>query len=193
MYPKAKSWIGTYTGRKFYPYDPKPKDVNVEDIAHSLSLQCRFNGHCEHMYSVAQHSINCTKLLKELGYDVKYQLYALLHDASEAYLSDLPRPVKEYMPEYYEVEQKVQDVIWEHFGLSNPTKEDWDIIYFADNQLLYWEGVKLTKNIDNWTEKYNNLLNDFNPPEDWFEEKLPSEVKNEFINLLKQLLKEVNQ
>jgi uncharacterized protein len=188
MYPKAKSWIGTYTGKKFYPYDPKPEDVCLEDIAHSLSKQCRFNGHCEILYTVAQHSINCAKLLKELGYDVKYQLYALLHDASEAYLSDLPRPVKEYMPEYYEVEQKVQDVIWEHFGLSKPTKEDWDIIYFADNQLLYWEGVKLTKNIDNWTERYNNLLNDFNPPEDWFEEKLPSQVKSEFISLLEQLL-----
>jgi hypothetical protein len=61
-------------------------------------------------------------------------------------------------------------------------------VQFADNQLLYWEGVKLTKNIDNWTERYNNLLNDFKPPEDWFEEKLPSEVKSEFISLLEQLL-----
>ena len=193
MQPKAKSWIGTYSGRKFYPYDPKPEDVSVEDIAHSLSLQNRFNGHCERMYSVAQHSINCAKLLKDLGYDVKYQLYALLHDASEAYLSDIVSPVKEYLPVYYEIEEQVQNVIWEYFGLPKPTKEYRGIIHFGDNQLLYWEGVKLTKNIDNWTERYKNALDDFNPPEDWFEEKLPSEVKREFINLLEQLLKEVNQ
>jgi uncharacterized protein len=193
MQPKAKSWIGTYTGRKFYPYDPKLEDVSIEDIAHSLSLQCRFNGHCERMYSVAQHSINCAKLLKELGYGVKHQLYVLLHDASEAYLSDVVKPVKDYLLEYCEVEEDVQNVIWEYFNLPKPTKEDWNIIHFADMQLLYWEGINLTKNIDNWVERYNSLLVDFNPPEDWFKEKLPSEVKSEFISLLEQLLKEANK
>lgn len=81
-------WEETFTGVSYYPTDPHVEDINIEDIAHHLALQCRFNGACKVFYSVAQHSVLVSKLCKN------YPLWGLLHDAAEAYLGDLVRPVK---------------------------------------------------------------------------------------------------
>src|ERR1700683_336889 len=83
------AWIVTFSGRRFYVLDPRPSDVRIEDIAHSLSLQCRFNGHVKNFYSVAQHSV----LVSERC-DPADALYGLLHDASEAYIGDMSAPLK---------------------------------------------------------------------------------------------------
>jgi uncharacterized protein len=85
-------WIQTYTGLKFYPLNPRSKDVRIEDIAHALSLKCRFGGHCRIFYSIAQHS-----MLVANHVPIEYELVALLHDASEAYLPDVARPIKSEM------------------------------------------------------------------------------------------------
>ena len=92
------SCIRTYTGIMFDPLNPDPELVNITDIAHALSLLCRANGHFRNFYSVAQHSINCMEEAKERGYSRKVQLACLLHDASEAYLSDVTRPIKQEIP-----------------------------------------------------------------------------------------------
>lgn len=88
--------IQTYTGRKFWPLDPRPEDVCIEDIAHALSLKCRFGGHCKRFYSVAQHSVLVCNTLNANGgrSSPTLLMQGLMHDAAEAYLPDFPSPIK---------------------------------------------------------------------------------------------------
>lgn len=108
-------WIQTYTGKKFYPLAPRVKDIDIQDIAHALSLICRFTGHCREFYSVAEHCIRVSKLCRP-----DTQLLALLHDASEAYLSDVSGPLKRspYFREYRSFEANLQALILRRFGIS---------------------------------------------------------------------------
>src|SRR5271165_5200280 len=98
-------YLSTYTGKKFFPYDPRPEQICIEDIAHGLSMLCRFVGQCRFFSSVAEHSIAVARLLP-----ANLKLFGLLHDASEAYLADLPRPVKAGLPEYKAIEANVERV-----------------------------------------------------------------------------------
>jgi hypothetical protein len=109
-------WIQTYTGRTFYPMDPRADEVHIEDIAHSLSLQCRYAGHCLRFYSVAEHSVLMAWWLYRHA-DATTALCGLLHDASESYLVDVPRPVKLYLAGYKDAESNVMAAISERFGL----------------------------------------------------------------------------
>lgn len=84
------SWIQTYTGRRFYPLSPDPKEVVIKDIARALAMQCRFNGHVQRFYSVAEHCVLASILAPEA-----FALEALLHDAPEAYVGDMVRPLKD--------------------------------------------------------------------------------------------------
>ena len=86
--------IMTYSRVLMDPLDARPDQILIEDIAHSLSLMTRANGHCRQFYSVAQHSINCALEARNLGLSPRVQLACLLHDAAEAYIADIPRPVK---------------------------------------------------------------------------------------------------
>lgn len=88
------NYIYTVSGRKFYPLDPRGEDIVVEDIGHALSNLCRFTGHVKEFYSVAEHCLRVSLLLEDQGYNNRIQLGGLLHDASEAYLSDISTPVK---------------------------------------------------------------------------------------------------
>jgi 5'-deoxynucleotidase YfbR-like HD superfamily hydrolase len=108
------AWIQTYSGRRFNPMKPNPKAIVIQDVAHALSMQCRFNGHCKEFYSVAQH---CVLVSHMCGEDA---LWGLLHDASEAYLVDIPRPLKHSgkFQAYLEMEEIMQRAICERFGLS---------------------------------------------------------------------------
>ena len=109
------SWIQTYTGKKFYPLNPGVEDICIEDIAHALSMQCRFTGHCKFHYSIAQHSV----LVSYLS-DDKDRMHALLHDASEAYICDLSSPLKRSVrfAEYRKIESVLQAAILRKFGLD---------------------------------------------------------------------------
>ena len=104
--------ILTYTGRTFWPLDPRPEDIDVRDIAHALSLQCRFSGHCREFYSVAQHSCLVAEAAAQVN--LAYALPGLLHDASEAYLIDLPSPLKraDGFETYRAAEHRAMGVIW---------------------------------------------------------------------------------
>jgi hypothetical protein len=98
--PQRKGdWMSLASGRIYYPLDPRPEDVFIEDIAHSLSMQCRYGGHSRVFYSVAEHSYHLSFLVPE-----EHALVALLHDATEAYVSDVPRPLKPYLSNYAEIE-----------------------------------------------------------------------------------------
>lgn len=132
-------YILTYSKIKFFPLEPVKDDIKIEDIAHSLSLMTRANGHYSHFYSVAQHSIHCYKEAKSRGYSEQVQLGCLLHDASESYISDLTRPVKRNLPEYFAIEEKLQSVIYDRFGLGNLSDEERKQIEDVDDILLHYE------------------------------------------------------
>jgi len=136
-------YILTYSKIKFFPLEPVKEDIKIEDIAHSLSLMTRANGHCRHFYSVAQHSIHCFKEAKSRGYSIREQLGCLLHDASESYISDLTRPVKRNMPEYFAIEEKLQSVIYERFGLGDLLDVELQHIEDVDDTLLHYEFEEL--------------------------------------------------
>ena len=121
-------WIQTYTGKQFWPIDPRAEDVCIEDIAHSLSMMCRYAGHCERFYSVAEHSVLLSSYVAD-----EFKLAALLHDASEAYLVDVPRPVKPHLAGYYDAEKRVMDAVCDKFGLPKEFAQE---IHDADKAIL---------------------------------------------------------
>lgn len=110
-------WIQTKTGKKFYPLDPRIEDIDIIDIAWSLSNQCRYNGHSKRFYSVAEHSCYVSMYV-----DKEWALEGLLHDAAEAYISDVPAPIKPYLVGYKEIEIKLEEIIANKFCLAYP----WD-------------------------------------------------------------------
>lgn len=126
-------WLQTYSGGRIYPLDPRPEEIHIEDIAHALSLLCRFGGHCTEFYSVAQHSVVVSRIVPP-----PLALQGLLHDASEAYIVDVPRPIKrdEGMSFYRFAERQLQAAIYRRFGLS---EEDHADIKLADNRALAQE------------------------------------------------------
>jgi 5'-deoxynucleotidase YfbR-like HD superfamily hydrolase len=112
---RVGDWIQTFTGLVMYPLDPRPEEICIEDIAHALSNLCRFTGHCSEFYSVAEHSVRVS-----YACDPTDALWGLLHDAPEAYLADMSRPVKRYSPfgaTYQKIENALMEVIAEKFGL----------------------------------------------------------------------------
>lgn len=135
------SWIQTYTGQRFWPLDPRPEQVEIRDIAHALSLACRFNGHCLAFYSVAEHSVRVSRVVTERHpADDRLALWGLLHDAAEAYVGDLPRPVKAEAPWFRETEDRILRVIMESFSLPWPMPAP---VREADDILLATEARDL--------------------------------------------------
>ena len=108
----VKPWIQTYSGKKFDFLDIKLESIDIIDIAHALSNLCRYTGHTKSFYSVADHSI-----LAALNVNKEDRLVALLHDATEAYLNDISKPLKNLLPRYRELEDAVWLKIAEKFGL----------------------------------------------------------------------------
>jgi len=137
--------IVTYKGEKFTPLEPDINKIHIEDIAHSLSLMCRANGHIDYFFSIAQHSINCANEAKARGYTSKVQLSCLIHDASEAYISDITRPVKRYLPEYKEIEKRLQDVIYTKFLGGCIPEDEIMLVNQIDNEMLACEMSCLMK------------------------------------------------
>lgn len=143
-------YLGTYTGKHFWPLDPKPEDICVEDIAHALSQICRFNGHTSVPHDVASHSCNVMRLVQEWGYNKEVQLYALLHDAHEAYTGDFTRPLKNRLPGIKEIESSIQRAIYRHLGLVEPSTQIELIVKEADKYILALESKEFMTNIEEW-------------------------------------------
>ena len=107
--------IRTFTGKAFDLRIMDPDTICIEDIAHALAHTARFGGHLQRLYSVAQHSVYaCTLVSREL------QLAALLHDAAEAYLGDMPSPFKNMLPDFRKLEAKLMTVIADKYGFEYP-------------------------------------------------------------------------
>lgn len=144
------NWFQTYSGVKFDLNNPTFDMIRFRDIAHSLSRICRYNGHCEHFYSVAQHSVYVSMLVPD-----KYKLEALLHDAAEAYTSDIPTPIKATIPSFEAFERKIALLLSVKFGIpatmSAVVKEADEATLAAEKDWLtidygYDWGITKTKN-----------------------------------------------
>jgi hypothetical protein len=125
----------TVSGRQIWPLDPKEEEVEIGDIAHALSNICRFGGHVKEFYSVAQHCLLVAACVPK-----EDQRWALLHDAAEAYMGDMVRPIKRFMPNFKEAEERLLRVIGVRFGLTWPMPES---IHVADNLVLGAEARDL--------------------------------------------------
>lgn len=141
---RSGDWMATFSGGKFWPLDPRSEDVRIEDIAHGLSLQPRFAGQTAAFYSVAQHSVEVSLRCDHLD-----ALWGLLHDASEAYLSDLVSPLKHGrdLTGYRMAESRVMDAVREAFGLVGPEPES---VYRADRAVLRDEQLHVMRMPSDW-------------------------------------------
>lgn len=134
-------WMQTASGKMFWPLDPRADEVDIHDIAHALANLCRYGGHCRRFYSVAEHSV-----LMARAVDAPWKLWALLHDAAEAYVVDVPRPLKRFLVGYRETEDRVLRCIVDKFGLRyNDTVLGTiipDNIGIVDNRILLDEKAQ---------------------------------------------------
>lgn len=146
-------WIQTFTGKQFWPLDPKPEEIDIVDIAHALSNLCRYGGHCEKFYSVAEHSYWVSKQCSN-----ENKLWGLLHDAAEAYLVDMPKPIKKYLFEYHNIELGLEKAIAERFDLEFPIPME---VKRIDKGILICERNQIMKS----------------PPDDWEVEDIGLEVE----------------
>jgi hypothetical protein len=159
-------WVQTYTGKKFWPLSPDAEHLDIQDVAHALSMICRFNGHCLKFYSVAQHCFYVSVLLEKHLYDSDFwedenmtnlewayiQMWGLLHDLPEAYLTDVPAPIKEVIPDFRSIENKILEVVATKWDLGLPMPE---IVKVADLIMLHTEKNQLmSESPSDWNLPY---------------------------------------
>lgn len=128
-------WMQTFTGRAFYPLAPDAADIDPADIAHALSLLCRYGGHVRTFYGVAEHCVLMSYAVRQ-----ENALWALLHDATEAYMGDMIRPLKVVMPDYREAEARLMSAICTRFGLDPVCPAE---VKAADTRILHDERAAL--------------------------------------------------
>lgn len=150
--------IRTYTGKLVDVFNITPESIDIVDIAHALSNQCRFGGHTQAFYSVAQHCLSVVKRVPK-----EQWLAALMHDAAEAYLVDLPTPIKRHMEQYEVVENGLLQAIADKFGFQFPLSQE---VKDADREQLEWEFANIVENksitpLEPWVAK-RNFINLFN-------------------------------
>ena len=126
--------IETRKGNKVDVRNPQPEQFDIEDIAYALSNTCRFNGHCSGFYSVAEHSVVVAQRLPP-----NLRLAGLLHDATEAYLGDIPSPIKQFLPDYKAIEDRFEEAVIRAFDLELDANA-WQQVKQADLDALYTEA-----------------------------------------------------
>jgi 5'-nucleotidase len=149
--PAPGPYLQTVSGRFVNPLDPDPEQLDIQDIARALANTCRFGGHCRSFYSVAQHSVIVSELVEQGGGDVEDVFAALMHDASEAYLGDMPHPLKHRsaLGEAFKVaEKRLEQVINARFRIKPGVPE----IKRADRALLATERRAFSTEDWHWPE-----------------------------------------
>lgn len=178
------SCIMTHSKKMFDPLAPDAALIDIHDIAHALSMLCRANGHFRSFYSVGEHCLNCAKEAESRGYSRRVQLACLLHDASEAYLSDVTRPVKQELPQYKLIEEPLQNVIWEKWLGSTLTSEEDRQVFAIDDDILENEfpalmGEKLKDTVPQLQSQPQFAYRDF------------ALVEQEYLALFARLMEEI--
>ena len=165
IYAAPTGSIRTNSGTFVNVFNTNPDSIKIEDIAHALSRLPRFGGHLNRHYSVAQHSVLCAEMAKTK----KEKKAALLHDGSEAYLLDMPTPIKARMGEYKQYEDKLMKIIFKKYDLEWPLNPN---IKKIDKKMLLieWDNLAVTDNKE-------------------FKCWSPNKAKKEFLKLYKELFK----
>jgi len=149
--PAPGPYLQTVSGRRVNPFDPAPDEIDIADIARALGNLCRFGGHSRVFYSVAQHSVIVSELVEERGGDVEDVFAALMHDAAEAYLGDMPHPIKhrsELGAAFKAAEEHLEQAIRARFGIKDGVPE----IKQADRALLATERRVFSAEQWHWPE-----------------------------------------
>lgn len=172
-------WMLTITGRAYWPLDPRQEDVDIEDIAHALSMICRYTGHVVRFYSVAEHSLYVSYMVPE-----HLALEGLLHDAAEAYITDLNRPVKVHCPDYKIIERLNDVTIRARFNL--PLEESPEVKQ-ADMDLLISEKSQVCpESNDSYRWRWGGVDRGIR-----MYALTPDQAKYNFLRRFRQLYKEV--
>lgn len=140
-----ETFIQTHSGARVSIIHPDPNDIKIEDIAWALAHLCRFGGHCKKFYSVAEHSLLVASYLHR-----EVRVEALLHDAAEAYIVDIPSPLKQFLPDYKIIEESFESVICNALGLKELSPDEKKQIKFADKVALATEADCLMRDSDDW-------------------------------------------
>jgi uncharacterized protein len=149
--PAPGPYLQTVSGRWVNPFDPDPEQLDAGDIARALANQCRFGGHCRTFYSIAQHSVIVSELVEQRGGDAQDAFAALMHDAAEAYLGDMPHPIKHRSPlgaAFREAEHHLEQAIRDRFAIRADVPE----IKRADRALLATERRAFSAESWPWPE-----------------------------------------
>ena len=141
----------TFSGLIIDPLNLQSDQILIEDIAHALAFQCRFNGHCKYFYSIAQHSVLVANFCGNTLYSSMVRLFGLLHDAAEAYLGDMISPLKNVIPEYKNYEIIIRDQIFTKFCGRTQNDSEQRLIKTIDTRLLLTEALILMPSCgENW-------------------------------------------
>ncbi len=139
--------IATYSGIEFFSLNPRVEDVRLFDIAHALSMKCRYTGQCHIFYSVSNHSVFVSKILEATGATVMEQFIGLMHDGQEAYLPDVASPIKGHIPGYREIEDRVEECVAEAFNFECPHPK---VIKVADAEAFKHEYPQIMPKLTWW-------------------------------------------
>lgn len=165
---KLEPWIETYSGHQFHFLDPRAESVDIVDIAHALAFTCRYTGHCRSFYSVAEHSVYVSYLADD-------PLGGLMHDASEAYITDIASPIKQYLVGYAEMESNIMSVLAKKYGFNWPLSPD---IKDADATQLKTEAKHLLRSGGKpWASSYPTKREHGITPACWS----PERAEREFL------------
>lgn len=140
---RSRDYITTYSGHQFSPLAPDMEAIDLKDIAHALARIGRANGHFSEFYSVGQHCLDCAREALARGCSARQALLCLLHDASEAYMSDITSPVKKHLRQYIAVEDRLLDMIYEKYVPGGIRPREQRVVKEIDNTMLYHEFVNL--------------------------------------------------
>ncbi len=146
------SSIQTYTNRKFFPLDPKVEDVNILDIAHALGMKVRYTGHVRYFYPVGQHSLLVSRLIYKMTGDPYLAFQGLHHDDTETWLPDVASPIKDDIPGFREIEDRLHVVVADAIGLPHHFDP---IVKKVDKILLIAEQKALMPQRECVDKKYN--------------------------------------
>jgi hypothetical protein len=179
--PSPGPYLQTVSGRWVNPFDPDPEQIELGDIARALANQCRFGGHCRTFYSVAQHCVIVSELIEKEGGAAEDALAALMHDAAEAYLGDLPHPIKHRSPlgaAFREAEQPLERAICDRFSVAGASPA----VKRLDRALLATERRTFSSESWHWPE-----LAGVEPLELELEAWSPDEAADAFLRRYEEL------